>query len=82
MSALRGFLIGFANVIIVVVIVVAMIGGFIGGGSASFGGFSFIGAIVGAIVGFLTSCAAMSALAVLLDIRELLKQIELRGGRI
>jgi uncharacterized membrane protein len=75
----RNLLIGFAQVIMVVIVVGATIFGFVTAGSAGgamYGGFSGLAAILGAIVGFVASCAAMSVLAILLDIRQTLLRIE------
>jgi hypothetical protein len=81
MDALRGFIIGLANVIIVATIILGTIGGFLSGGAMGWG-FSVFRALIGAAVGFFLSAAAMSVLAILLDIRAILARIEAKGGRV
>lgn len=83
MLQLRAFLVSFANVIIVAGIIISTLTGFISGGGSTtvFGYFSFKFALLGAAVSFLVSCAAMTILAILLDIRDLLERIAQNGTR-
>ncbi len=82
MQQLRDFIIGLANLIILASIVLGTLMGFIAGGSAGgMGfGFSFGWALIGGLFGFLASAAAMTLLALLVDIRATLLRIEAAGG--
>ncbi|HYG84745.1 MAG TPA: hypothetical protein VD978_00635 [Azospirillum sp.] len=81
MEKLRGLLIGLMNLSLVLVIIGGTLFGFIAGGSANpFQGFSFGMALVGAVVGFLVGGLSSGLLALLLDIRELLKKAVANGG--
>lgn len=78
MAQLRAFMVALANIMLGIIVVVATIAGLVGG----WNGGGLAGAIGAAIMAFIVSCAAMSGLAVLLDIRDLLKRIELQGGSV
>lgn len=72
---MKDFVISIMEGMLNLTIVVATIGGFILAGNANpFGDFSFGIALVGALIGFLTSAVASGGIFVLLRIKELLEE--------